>query len=640
MRKSKFIIILIISVFILNSVGAKQKTKYPFSAIPKEFLTGANVVVREFGISFKIESSSETKTIYNYAVTILNENGDDEALLYVFYDKGIKIAYLRGWRYNALGQLDAKLSGDEIEDQSAISGYSLYEDSRVKIADLSCNTYPYTVVFEYEIKTANTLFYPTWRPVQRERASVVHASFTIEFPENINVRYKEINLTEKVLESSENGIKKYYWEVNKLKPFKHEDYGPKLSKLVPVVHTAPSDFTYDGYEGNMESWQNFGKWISLLNEGRDELDEATVVKLKQLTSGIYAKREKVKRIYEYMQENTRYISIQLGIGGYQPFEAMEVVEKGYGDCKALTNYTKAMLKHLGIISYYTLVSAGKNRENVIDDFPSSRFNHAFLCVPVENDTIWLECTSQTCPFGYLGYFTNNRDVLVINETGGHLVHTPNYLKTDNLQYRTADVTIDSDGNAFAKTNTSYSGLQYENDNINYYVNKSSEEQKKWLYNKIDLAGIDITSFHLTNYKERIPEVKETVEFKVPKYATTSGKRLFLQPNFLNKWDGYPEKIEERKTEIIKRVAFTDVDTINYILPKGYNIEYKPTGKHIKSQFGEYKSEITLRDNVVTYIRVLKMEQGTFPAETYDQLRDFYKQIVKADKIKIVFVSAK
>ena len=65
-----------------------------------------------------------------------------------------------------------------------------------------------------------------------------------------------------------------------------------------------------------------------------------------------------------MQNNTRYISIQLGIGGWRPFEAAYVASKGYGDCKALSNYMYSLLKEAGILSYYTLVKAGAGEEDI------------------------------------------------------------------------------------------------------------------------------------------------------------------------------------------------------------------------------------------------------------------------------------
>ncbi len=85
----------------------------------------------------------------------------------------------------------------------------------------------------------------------------------------------------------------------------------------------------------MDSWTNFGAWIISLNKGRSVLPEETKKKLHSLTDGLKTTEEKVKVVYEYMQNRTRYVSIQLGIGGFQPFEASVVDQTGYGDCSGI-----------------------------------------------------------------------------------------------------------------------------------------------------------------------------------------------------------------------------------------------------------------------------------------------------------------
>ena len=136
-----------------------------------------------------------------------------------------------------------------------------------------------------------------------------------------------------------------------------------------------------------------------------------------------------------MQDNTRYISVQYGIGGWEPENAMAVDQLGYGDCKALTNYTMALLKTQGIDSYYTVLYGGVKRD-MNPEFTMMQGNHAILNVPTEDSTdIWLECTSQTNPFNYLGDFTDDRYALRIGENGGEIIFQLNFLKFYILNFR-------------------------------------------------------------------------------------------------------------------------------------------------------------------------------------------------------------
>ena len=82
-------------------------------------------------------------------------------------------------------------------------------------------------------------------------------------------------------------------------------------------------------------------------------------------------------------------------------------------------------------------------------FPYDSFNHVILCIPFKNDTTWLECTSNTQPFGKLGPFTENRNALLITEDGGKLVRTPGSLAQDNQFNTEVHITLDPDGGAKA-----------------------------------------------------------------------------------------------------------------------------------------------------------------------------------------------
>jgi hypothetical protein len=298
----------------------------------------------------------------------------------------------------------------------------------------------------------------------------------------------------------------------------------------------------------------------------------------------------------------------------------------------------SILKAVGIPSNYTLIRAGEGEPDIDVAFPSSQFNHVIVAVPNQADTLWLECTSQTNPFGYLGDFTGNRHALMITDTGGKIVKTPSYSADDNTQFRTADVFVEVTGDARAKVKTTYQGIQYENGNLNQLVTHQYDEQKTWLQSTVKIPASDVVNFKMINNKKVIPSAVVTTELNLQRFATVSGKRIFLTPNLMNKSSYVPEKLEARRSRIILRIPFTDLDTINYHLPEGISPEFLPEPIKVNSRFGEYESSYTLDQGHLIYIRKLKMNKGEFPPESYKEFIDFYKGINKADNTKIVFMS--
>ena len=419
-----------------------------------------------------------------------------------------------------------------------------------------------------------------------------------------------------------------------LKAMEREYLGP--SNVFPKVILAPNEFEYDGSVGNMKNWETFGQWVYKLLDGKEKLPEDTKREVTKLIANAKNDKEKVQLVYEYLQSKTRYISIQLGIGGYQPFSPEYVDKNGYGDCKALSNYTKAMLNAINIPSYYTIIGAGDGMIPIQSDFSWAGYmNHAVLCVPLENDTIWLECTSQSNPVGYMGSFTGERKAMLATEKGGVIVNTPRYPLEVNTQLRKANITLDEKGNATAKINTDYGGLQYEN--IQWQFTSNDKEKKETLYKQLDIPNMEITSFNYSQTKGQIPIANENLEVSIRNYGSVSGKRMFVPLNILNKRKKAPAKIKNRKTDIVIDMPYLDSDTIVYEFPSYFTIEHLPKPTSIESDFGTYTTSIKKEDNQVIYIRTMKMYKKTFPPERYPDLIDHYKKIIKADKVKMVIV---
>ena len=150
----------------------------------------------------------------------------------------------------------------------------------------------------------------------------------------------------------------------------------------------------------MDNWQTYGAWQYQLLNGRDQIPPTLKEELQRRTANCNTTYEKIAAVYQYLASTTRYVSIQLGIGGLQPIAAADVHRTGFGDCKGLSNYMRAMLTELGIPSTYTVISTTSRR--LLADFASAnQNNHVILQVPLPNDTLWIECTNPTLPLGYV-----------------------------------------------------------------------------------------------------------------------------------------------------------------------------------------------------------------------------------------------
>jgi transglutaminase-like putative cysteine protease len=625
-------------VLLLSATGYSNEPSYPVTAIPQQLLKNADVVKRMEEMKFEIISAGETVLHEKYAFTILNENGAEHASFSEWYDQLRSISYIEGSLYDAAGKLVRKLKSKDIQDVSNV-GDNLMDDSRMKLHNFNYNTYPYTVEYEVEMKFNHTFYFPAWLAQDFEKQSVEKSRFIFIAPKDYELHYKSFNYKGEPVITNEKNKKVFVWEVNNTPSVIRQFAAPDWKELTPVVYTSPSSFELQGYKGKMDSWKDLGAFQWELNKGRDVLPQEVVQKAQQLTEGLKTDKEKVKALYQYLQQTTRYISIQLGIGGWQPFDAASVAAKGYGDCKALSNYMCSLLKAINIKAYYTLVYAGANRNSkraVMEDFPARNFNHVIVCVPLPKDTMWLECTSQTMPAGYMSDFTGNRKALLITEEGGVLVSTPGYGLKENIQIRSVKGAVNDEGDLTVNVNTVYSGtLQDDLHGMLNYLSK--DKVKKVLNEELNLSTYDINGFKYEEKKNSIPEIEEQLDIWVSRYATISGKRLFIAPNLLNRNSRQLTVEENRSYDYVFDTEYKNTDTAEIEIPAGYTLEAAGQDVTLKTKFGSYSSSVKLVNNHLFYLRKQEQYAGRYPAPDKEEMAKYLDTIYKADRSRVVLV---
>ena len=634
--KKNFIQALILMLFVCAQTAFTQEIQYSSLLIPKELKENANAVIRNSDVIIFIDAIDKMRVKEKRVVTVLNRLGNREVQTYLHYDNHSKVSKISAIIYDALGNKIKKFSKSKFEDVSAVDGGTLYSDSRVLYLAYTPVNYPYTVVLESEYQTSSTGFIRGWFPVEGYYVSVQKSSYKLINKANIKFRKNELNFKGFDIENTSIESELNYSILNQ-KAKKYEYNSINARTFLPQLKVSLDRFSLKGIHGYGANWHDFGKWMhDYLIQGRDQLDANTISEVKKLVIGIDDPIEKAKKVYQYMQNKTRYISVQVGVGGWEPIPAREVDNVGYGDCKGLTNYTKALLDLVGVESYYTILYA-KDRRDIDKEFTSFSGNHAILNIPHNGKDIWLECTSQITPFGFLGDFTDDRDVLVVTPKGGIIKRTTAYKNEQNLQNSKAIVTIDSLGSVKANLEINSYGIQYDQ---KYQLETlNSKEQKKYYKASYweNINNLKINTIKLSNNKDSIV-FNEKLNINISGYASLTSNEMLVSVNLFNKNNNVPKRYRNRLMPLKIERGFKDEDMSIIEIPNGYHIAALFDERNITNKFGHYKISIKKVDeNHLKYTRTLLIKEGLYPKEDYKSYRAFRRKVAKSDNLRIALI---
>lgn len=599
-----------------------------------ELSFGQNSVIADARTEILCKSATQSVEKESRTIVVLNRNGLDAAQFVVGCDMFRSLQKFSGEILNASGQSVRKIKKSELQKSEYSS--SLTTDDYIYYYECNFPSFPFTVKYEWEIKCNNGLIgYPNFFPQTDFLQAVEHASYRIELPASQECRFRKLNTQGKDIEVKEStgpdGQQVIEVSATKLPPIVSEPFGPDFSELCPRVYFAPSAFKFDKSEGDMSTWQKYGEWQYNLLNGRDQLTEPFRLKLHEMTSHCSTDREKIKTIYDYLRKTTRYVSIQLGIGGLQPIPAADVCRTGFGDCKGLSNYTRAMLKELGIPSTYTVIST--TNERLLPDFASAnQMNHVILQVPLPQDTLWLECTNPSLPFGYVHRSIAGHDALLIEPTGGKLHRLPTYPDSLNTQRTTATITLSPSAEARMDVSQTSSLFQYEVESGIAHLEPN--KQKDRLRSDITLSQATIQNLQIDECKEATPSLTVRYSAASNQYGQRTGNRLFIPTNVFRKSFSVPS-VSRRTQPIHIDYGYADTDSIRIQLPDGYAIEGIPQTIDLKSKFGNFRSSIRIDGKEAIVLHHLFMRKGVYAPEDYPAFIDFRKQVARQYGAKIV-----
>jgi len=610
-----------------------QQNNYPIFTIPKELTENANACVRFNEKILEVKSRNSLVIKEHRVLTVFNKLGDRHQENYAYYDNVTKIKKLEVVVFDAVGKEIKKFKKKDFSDTSVSDGSGSVTDTRRLILDFTPIQYPYTIVFTSELETDNTAFLPYWYPLDNYHLSVENSKYSITYPPELGFRSKESNFDFCTIEKKETeGFLQF--EAKNIQAIKPEEYAPSFKVFLPNAMFSLNKFHLEGVDGEADSWESFGKWMygSLL-VGTDELTEETQQKIVAYVGNLTDPIEKAKKVFQYVQDNTRYVSIQLGIGGWKPMKVKDVDRLGYGDCKALTNYARALLKAVGVPSYYSVIYLDSDLMSIDENFVSMQGNHVTLAIPNGNELCWAECTSQTVPFNFQALSTDNRNALIVNEHGGKIVKTIVYNPEGNTQITKAKAILSDAGSLSLSFHRKSEGTQYR---FKSYLDTETDAEKRNHYKSefSYINDLNIENLKINNNKQSIV-FEEEIEVSASKYVQKTGNRLFFPINLTNRNNKVPSKHRDRIAPFQISRGYYDEDEIEIEFPEGYTIEAQPNNEEIETRFGSYKTNYNLTEKGIIYKRIYLLNSGMYEKEDYESFRKFVEQVVQNDQAKIV-----
>jgi transglutaminase-like putative cysteine protease len=594
-----------------------------------------NAIILEDEESFVM--SAPTSGTYNVrrTVRVFNDAGLDEAVFQEYTDQFRSLSSFKGTLERENGK-PLKLKKDDLVMVSVASG--LAEDGFVHGYQPS-STYPFTVTYEYTITyRKGVASFPTFFPVSSEKVKVEKASYTFQVPSGTKINC----VTSKVgdVRKETGKADTYRWEVPVFEGYTAEMLMPSWREVVPYVFACPADFTYAGMNGSQATWEHVGAWIHGLREGTDDLPESFRAELKEMTAKAGSDLEKIRILYDYLREHTRYVSIQLGIGGYKPFPASQVHKTGFGDCKGLSNYMQSMLDAVGIPSYYTLVNT--NRADFLPGYSGvGQMNHVMLCVPLpeKKDTLWLECTNPAVPLGYRHEDVAGHEVVVTQAGGGIPVRVPAYADTLSRDVCELDLELAPDGAAKAtvkrslyldETESWLSIRDWKPDTRRSRLTSGLTVQPQ----EVTLTGVQ-DNFRDYDGPDFCPWMEVDYTFDTRQYATTGKDRLFVPVNPHPK--GASLQRGKRQNDLVCKQGGIERDRIRIHLPAGYKPESLPNPVSLDTEWGTFTSSCELKDGTVVVFQEFITKRFREPAERFDDFRTFVRAVNKAYQANLVLV---
>lgn len=594
-----------------------------------------------------VQGNGDVVIHYRRVVKVLRPQGHAEALLEVPFDKDEKILSLAAYTITAKG-LELEAREKDSFERSAGEG-DLYQDTKYKTISAPEGEAGDVVAFEFSQRQRPYLLEQVWR--FQEREPVLLARFTLNLPSGWEYAEKWLNYADAkpVSQSGQQTV----WEVRDVARIKREHRMPSWKAVAGRMSV---HFFGPGMQSRSNrTWTEFGAWYGALAADRRTATPAMTATVNQLTASAPDFASKVQAIASWMQHQVRYVSIQIGIGGYQPHPAGDIFRNRYGDCKDKATLMSTMLKQAGIDSEYVVVNLF-DRDAVMPNVPSSGyFNHVILAIRLPGDEYkgapavfkdkagqrWLlfDPTDEHLAVGYIEGSMQGSYGLFVNGGRGELVRFPTVDPAKNYFNTNGTLKLEADSTLSGEITLACSGDAADEFRSAIHALPPNEMQKGLEHFMNDaFVGASIDDVKVENLDRYDQELRVRYTFKASSYAKNAGPLLLVRPRVIGQyWYGLDAK--ERKYPYEFDYVEGRKDDFSITLPPGYKLDELPNPVHTDVGFATYTAKAEMKDNVLHYTRSMEIKDPDVPLDHIMDLRRLFHSIALDEKGSAIFKKA-
>ncbi len=345
--------------------------------------------------------------------------------------------------------------------------------------------------------------------------------------------------------------------------------------------------------------------------------------------------DKAKAIYAYINKQIRWNKY---LGKYSETSVKEVLDKRSGN---VADINFALISALSAANFDVEAVILSTRENgtVNKLHPIlSEFNYVVAKLNLGDKSYLLDGSDPLLPFGLLPLRCINDQGRVIN------LKKPSYwidLKADKKSARIHNFTgAFTENGKIAGTLTTYTS-GYDAVNLRNAI-KSFSSIEEYVEKRDERMGnIRIKNFKITDVDSVEKSVTETYELELSIKGNDEIGGYF-NPFFINSIRKNPFKLNERTYPVDLGAASEERILIALDLPENYTVKEKPENKSVAlpNQGGKYLLQSGIQDGQLVINQQLSFNKAIYTSEEYHYLKEFYNQIIQAQKADVLLVKQK